>query len=55
MLFDGRKRFEVYFNYNKNGNWYFDTLSEAKSFAKKFIDNKPTIYDLEKDDFVYNW
>ncbi len=43
------KRYEVWFQYNKTGNWRFTTLIQAKKFAKKFKDNRPVIYDLKKD------
>jgi len=44
-----KEAFEVYFQYNKQGNWKFDSLEKAKAFANKYKQNKPVIYDLSKD------
>lgn len=49
----GVDRFEVWFQYNKVGNWRFASLLKAEIFAKKFVRNKPIIYDLLKDEIVH--
>lgn len=46
------RNYEVWFQYNKSGNWYFSSLFEAKQFANKYYKNKPMIYDIQKDDII---
>lgn len=46
------KRFEVYFQHNKTGNFRFESLKKASIFANKFIRNKPIVYDLLRDEVV---
>lgn len=42
-------RYEVWFQYNKSGNWKFRNLESAQAMANKYYNNKPIIYDLQKD------
>lgn len=46
------KRFEVWFQYNKAGNFRFEGLKKAINFANKFRKNKPIVYDLVRDESV---
>lgn len=46
------KRFEVWFQVNKVGNFRFDSLKKAIVFANKFRKNKPIVYDLLRDEQV---
>jgi hypothetical protein len=48
------KRYEVWFQYNKTGNYRFESLKKATSFAKKFKKNRPLMYDLIQDKQVYS-
>lgn len=51
-----RSRYEVWFQYNKTGTYYFRKLANAVEFAQKYRKNKPVIYDLKLDaTYKGNW
>jgi hypothetical protein len=50
--FRDKNNFEVWFQYNKSGNWKFRTLQEAVEFAREFKENKPVFYHIAKDDVI---
>lgn len=47
-----KKNFEVWFEFNKTGTYYFGTIKEAIDFANKHYKNKPIIYHLARDEIV---
>ena len=50
-----QNNFEVWFEFNRTGIWYFETIQEAIKFANKYYDNKPIIYHLARDEVVMQY
>jgi hypothetical protein len=44
-----RIKYEVWFQYNKQGKWIFTKLEDAKKFARAYKKNKPIVYSLVSD------
>jgi len=42
-------KYEVWFQYNKTGTYNFNSLKNAKDYAKKFKKNKPIVYSKVSD------